>query len=162
MLIVAVIALVVGGLGAASGSWARGLAGMAAMLLVGALVAAIAHGDRTEAADADGAYGRAATRARAAPLAAGRPGRLARIVDLSERQAGDAHHLLRPILVEVSEEWLLATHDVGLRDPHAASLLPADLWAWVRPDRPRPPDPHVAGIAPADLDRLLDHLEALP
>ena len=98
----------------------------------------------------------------AAALGTGRPGRLARIIELSEHRAGDAHHLLRPVLADISEEWLLATHGIGLRDPAASALLPIELWAWVRPDRPRPTDPHAPGIPSADLDRLLDQLEALP
>ena len=156
------IALVVGGLGAASGSWARGLAGMAAMLLVGGILFAIGHTDAAKAAPPSGPYERVAARTRTEPPGTGRPGRLARLLELGEGRAGDAHHLIRPVLAEISEEWLLATHGVSLRDPSAASLLPAELWAWVRPDRPRPADPHDRGISRAELDRLLDHLEALP
>jgi len=162
MLIVLAIALVIGGLGAASGSWARALAGMAAMLIVGGLVAAIALVVHDDQAEPSGPYEVLARRPLVTAPGAGRPGRLARIVELSEQRAGDAHHLLRPVLAAVSEEWLLATHGIGLQDPAAGALLPTELWAWVRPDRPRPIDPHAPGLPAADLDRLLDQLEALP
>jgi len=162
MLLILIVAVVVGGLGVASGSWARGLAGVAAMLIVGGLVAAIALVVHDDQAERSGPYEVLARRPLVTAPGAGRPGRLARIVELSEQRAGDAHHLLRPVLAAVSEEWLLATHGIGLQDPAAGALLPTELWAWVRPDRPRPIDPHAPGLPAADLDRLLDQLEALP
>jgi hypothetical protein len=151
-------ALVVAGLGAAAGSLTRALAGGVALFGIGLLVLAILrarpHGRREP-------FELAAAGWREPSIGGGRPDRLATFIALSEHGAGDADHLLRPVLVEVAGEWLLATHGVRLADAGAGSLLPAELWEWVRPDRPRPTDPHAPGLRRDQIETLLDQLEAL-
>lgn len=80
---------------------------------------------------------------------------------LSATTVGDAHRLLRPVLRDVAEEWLLSARGVGLTDPSAAEQLPPGLWAVIRPDARRPENPHGPGFSADHIGRLIGELEEL-
>lgn len=78
------------------------------------------------------------------------------------RRAGDVHARLRPLLVEIAAERLLARGVSLERTPAAArDVLGEPLWELVRPDRPPPEAPFGPELEPAGLAALLDRLEAL-
>ena len=81
------------------------------------------------------------------------------LVRLASHSAGDAHRGLRPALQVVADERLQARHGRRLAD--AESLLSADTWELLRPDRPRPVDGRAPGIPPERIDAVLTELEAL-
>jgi hypothetical protein len=85
-----------------------------------------------------------------------------RAVQLATATAGDAHRLLRPMVADLVEEWLRATHAIDLHHPDAARLVPAELWAIARPGLPRPDNPHAAGPTTARVADIVDQLESLP
>jgi len=103
---------------------------------------------------------------------AGQPGPFSRMVerrgepverslDLATISAGDAHHVLRPLVIDVAGTWLQGAHGIDLDDPRAAQLLPPAVWALAAPTAGRPDDPHAPGITLAALDALIADLEAL-
>jgi hypothetical protein len=85
-----------------------------------------------------------------------------RAVQLATATAGDAHRLLRPMVADLVEEWLRATHAIDLHHPDADRLVPAELWAIARPGLPRPDNPHAAGPTTAHVADIVDRLESLP
>ena len=84
-----------------------------------------------------------------------------RVLRLASFSAGDAHRGLRPLLQEIADERLRAGHGVSLDDDRAATLLGAETWELVRPDRPTPHDLRARGLEPAAIDAMLADLEAL-
>ncbi len=137
---------------------ARGVA-----LVVGALVAIgflrllVAR----EAAGSPGPFSQAASIAHPPDPPSGRLSELQRLLDLATVSAGDAHHVLRPLVADIAGTWLEARHGIRVDDPRAASLLAPDVWALASPAATRPADPHLPGPTSAELDRLISHLESL-
>ena len=80
----------------------------------------------------------------------------------SDEAAGDAHRLLRPVVSDLVDEWLRATHGIDLRHPDAARLVPNELWDIARPDLPRPENPHAPGPATVEVAGIIEQLERLP
>ena len=89
--------------------------------------------------------------------------RLEREVTLGRHNAWDLHTRLRPTLSETAAGLLAARRGVDLeREPmRAASLLGADAWELIRPDRVPPLNRHVPGVAAAVLERAISALESL-
>ena len=85
-----------------------------------------------------------------------------RTVQLATATVGDAHRLLRPVVSDLVDEWLRATHGIDLRHPDAARLVPNELWDMARPDRPRPENPHAPGPATVEVAGIIEQLERLP
>ena len=75
--------------------------------------------------------------------------------------AFDVHFRLRPMLVELAGELLLARRGIDLeRSPERAhAVLGDDTWEIVRPDRPQPRQRHDPGMSQAKLDRIVTALE---
>jgi hypothetical protein len=86
---------------------------------------------------------------------------LERSLDLATISAGDAHHVLRPLVIDVAGTWLRGAHGIDLDDGRASQLLPPAVWALAAPTGGRPEDPHAPGITLAALDALIADLEAL-
>jgi hypothetical protein len=74
------------------------------------------------------------------------------------RNAGDVHTRLRPLLREIAGERL-AARGVSVED--AKGLAGDQLWAIIRPDRPRPTESFAAELSVADVQSILDRLEAI-
>jgi hypothetical protein len=75
---------------------------------------------------------------------------------------------LRPTLQHLLAARLADRHGVSLyADPDTARrlLLPAardaELWRWLDPDRPAPPERDRSGIPPRTLAAIIDRLERL-
>ncbi len=93
-----------------------------------------------------------------------RPASLARTereVSMAGAAAFDVHFRLRPMLVELAGELLLARRGIDLeRSPERAhAVLGDDTWEIVRPDRPQPRQRHDPGMSQAKLDRIVTALE---
>jgi hypothetical protein len=82
-------------------------------------------------------------------------------VALAATTAFDVHFRLRPVLREIAGRRLWRTHAVDFEaDPERAeSLLGADVWELVRPDRPPPDDPFAAGLDQHAMDAVVEKLE---
>jgi hypothetical protein len=74
------------------------------------------------------------------------------------RHAGDVHTRLRPLLLEIAGERLAAR---GVSIDDARGLVGDQLWAIIRPDRPRPKESFAAELSVADMESILDRLEAI-
>ena len=86
-----------------------------------------------------------------------------RLLALSVSSAEDEYLRLRPLVLDIARQRL-ADH-TGVRidtapDAAAAALGP-EVWALVRPDRPRPDDRRARGIAPAHLRAVVESLERI-
>lgn len=114
-----------------------------------------------EAAGSTGPYSRATAAAAREGLTSNRLTELERFLDLAMISAGDAHHVLRPLAVDIAGTWLEATHGFGLDDQRAVALLPPAVWTLASPEARRPDDPHRPGPTPNELDHLVSDLEAL-
>lgn len=83
-------------------------------------------------------------------------------VRLAVGSADHAQRRLRPVLRDLADarfDAVFGTHPD--RDPRAAERLGPAAWAWVRPDRPEPPDRHGPGPRLDELDRVVTAIEAL-
>jgi hypothetical protein len=74
------------------------------------------------------------------------------------RNAGDVHTRLRPLLLEIADERLSAR---GLSIDNARGVVGEQLWAVIRPDRPRPEEPFAPELNVEDVESMLDRLEAI-
>ena len=86
-----------------------------------------------------------------------------RLLALSVSSAEDEYLRLRPLVLDIARQRL-ADH-TGVRidtapDAAAAALGP-EVWALVRPDRPRPDDRRARGISPAHLRAVVESLERI-
>ena len=96
------------------------------------------------------------------PARFGRPEELQgleRHVALSVESAADFHYRLRPTLVAAADAALWRHHGVSLE--HGADLMPASLWAVVRPDCEPPLDRRAAGPSLNELSALVDEIERI-
>jgi hypothetical protein len=94
-----------------------------------------------------------------------RPAQLVRVEHLvaSSRLSGwDAHHRLRPVLIDIAE-LRLARHGLRLEHDLAETRrwLGPTTWDFLRPDRPAPEDRQASGIAADVLEDILEALETL-
>jgi hypothetical protein len=85
------------------------------------------------------------------------------VVALAQADQYDLHFRLRPILVDIADAGLTAGHgaDLGGRSARARSLLTAQTWELVRPERPRPERSARRGIETSSLAAILDELERI-
>lgn len=144
-----------------SSSWldlidGRGIALVAGVALTAAFVRRLAA---REMAGQPGPFSRMVERPRQ-PVG-NRRTELERSLDLATISAGDAHHVLRPLVIDVAGTWLHGAHGIDLDDARAAELLPQAVWALAAPTAGRPEEPHAPGITLAALDALVADLEAL-
>lgn len=107
-----------------------------------------------------------ARRRRAARPEPARPGQLValeRLLSLAGASALQVHAYLRPILVEIAAQRLVANGQAldRMSDATGRQMLGDDLWEIVRPDRPFPEDRRGPGVPPQELDEMLDILERL-
>ncbi len=88
---------------------------------------------------------------------------LEREIELSRIDGLHFHVRIRPLLREIAAHRLQLRYGVELdREPERArELLPADVWAVVRPDRPPPAERLAAGPSFSEQRSLLDGLEKL-
>lgn len=85
--------------------------------------------------------------------------RLERQVALSIENAADFHFRLRPSLVGAADAAVWRRHGVSLEQ--AEDLMPASLWAVVRPDCEAPLDRRAAGPPLEDISTLVDEIERI-
>jgi len=85
--------------------------------------------------------------------------RLERQVALSVENAADFHYRLRPALVAAAEAAVWRRHGVSLEQ--AEDLMPATLWAVVRPECEAPLDRRAAGPPLHDISALVDEIERI-
>lgn len=85
--------------------------------------------------------------------------RLERQVALSIENAADFHFRLRPSLVAAADAAVWRRHGASLEE--AEDLMPATLWAVVRPDREPPDDRRAAGPQLEELSSLIDEIERI-
>lgn len=85
--------------------------------------------------------------------------RLERHVALSIENAADFHFRLRPSLVGAADAAVWRRHGVSLE--RAEDLMPASLWAVVRPDCEAPLDRRAAGPPLEDITTLVDEIERI-
>ena len=95
-----------------------------------------------------------------------RPGQLVaneRLVVMARTSALQVHAYLRPILVELASQRLVANGQAldRMSDVTGRRILGEDLWEIVRPDRPFPEHRHGPGVNPQTLEAMLDVLERL-
>lgn len=95
-----------------------------------------------------------------------RPASLARMereISIAATSAFDAHHRLRPGLIELAAGLLASRRGIDLeRDPDRAhAVLGDDVWELVRPDRPQPTDKLAGGIGEAHLERIVTAMERI-
>lgn len=155
--------LLIVGVGAIWASGALGLLDARGIALVVGAALALSFVHRVsarEAAGRPGPFTLAMAEHRSSPVS-NRLTELERSLDLATISAGDAHHTLRPLVIDVAGEWLRGAHGIDLEDRRAEALLPSDVWALASPEARRPTDPHAAGVTPAELGVLIAHLEAL-
>ena len=96
------------------------------------------------------------------PVRFGRPEELARLerhVALSIENAADFHYRLRRTLVAAADAAVWHRHGVSLE--RAEDLMPASLWAVVRPDCEAPLDRRAAGPSLAEVTALVDEIERI-
>lgn len=104
-------------------------------------------------------------RARGSRRSVSRPAalqRIERVVGAGRQSAGDVQVRVRPLLREIADP-LLRREGVRLdsEPQRARALLGEELWAVVRPDRPRPQDRRAPGLTLSELERLVQKLERL-
>jgi hypothetical protein len=85
--------------------------------------------------------------------------RLERQVALSLENAADFHYRLRPTLVAAADAAVWRRHGLSLE--HAADVMPASLWAVVRPDREPPEDRRAPGPSLEEVSALVDEIERM-
>jgi hypothetical protein len=110
--------------------------------------------------------GVSARRRRAEVREPARPGQLVaneRLLVMARTSALQLHAYLRPILVEIATQRLVANGQAldRMSDVTGRRILGDDLWEIVRPDRPFPEHRHDPGVAAPDLEAMLDALERL-
>jgi hypothetical protein len=96
------------------------------------------------------------------PVRFGRPEELARLerhVALSIENAADFHYRLRRSLVAAADAAVWRRHGVSLE--RAKDLMPASLWAVVRPDCEAPLDRRAAGPSLEEVSALVDEIERI-
>ncbi len=135
----------------------RGVALLVGVALTAVFVRRLAA---RENAGPPGPFSQAMTERREQPVS-NRLIELERSLDLATVSAGDAHHQLRPLVIDVAGTWLQGAHGIDLEDARAAALLPPAVWALAAPLSGRPADPHAPGITLAALDALVSDMEAL-
>lgn len=100
------------------------------------------------------------------PRRAQRPPSLTRVeneVVLGIASPFDLHYRLGPRVRAIATGLLASRRNVslGMDRERSRSILGAEAWELVRPDRPAPQDRLATGIRPRDLERVIDTLEAL-
>jgi hypothetical protein len=85
--------------------------------------------------------------------------RLERQVALSIENGADFHYRLRPALVAAADAAVWRRHGVSLEQ--AEDLMPARLWAVVRPDCEAPLDRRAPGPPLEELSALVDEIERI-
>lgn len=85
--------------------------------------------------------------------------RLERHVALSIENAADFHYRLRRTLAEATDAAVWRRHGVALEQ--AEDLMPASLWAVVRPDCEAPADRRAAGPPLEEASALVDEIERI-
>ena len=85
--------------------------------------------------------------------------RLERQVALSIENAADFHYRLRPSLVAAADAAVWRRHGASLEQ--AEDLMPATLWAVVRPDCEAPLDRRAPGPPLEELSALVDEIERI-
>ncbi len=103
---------------------------------------------------------------RAAVREPARPGQLVaheRLLVMARTSALQVHAYLRPILVEIATQRLVANGQAldRMSDVTGRRILGDDLWEIVRPDRPFPEHRHGPGVTAPNLEAMLDVLERL-
>lgn len=96
------------------------------------------------------------------PVRIVRPEELARLerhVALSVENAADFHYRLRPALVAAADAAIWRRHGVSLE--RAEDLMPASLWAVVRPDCESPMDRRAAGPPIEEVSAWVDEIERI-
>jgi hypothetical protein len=96
------------------------------------------------------------------PSRFGRPEELERLerhVALSIENAADFHYRLRRTLVAAADAAVWRRHGVSLEQ--AEDLMPASLWAVVRPDCEAPADRRAAGPPLEEVSALVDEIERM-
>lgn len=96
------------------------------------------------------------------PVGFGRPEELARLerqVALSIENAADFHYRLRPTLVGAADAAIWRRYGVSLE--RGEDLMPASLWAVVRPDCEAPLDRRAAGPRIEEVSALVDEIERI-
>jgi hypothetical protein len=96
------------------------------------------------------------------PVRFGRPEELERLerhVALSIENAADFHYRLRRTLVAAADAAVWRRHGVALEQ--AEDLMPATLWAVVRPDCEPPIDRRAAGPPLEEVSALVDEIERI-
>lgn len=96
------------------------------------------------------------------PVRFGRPEELERLerhVALSIENAADFHYRLRRTLVAAADAAVWRRHGVSLE--RAEDLMPAGLWAAVRPDCEAPIDRRAAGPSLEEVSALIDEIERI-
>ena len=96
------------------------------------------------------------------PVRYRRPEELARLerhVALSVENAADFHYRLRPSLVGAADAAVWRRYGVPLE--RAEELMPASLWAVVRPDCEAPLDRRAAGPRIEEISALVDEIERI-
>ena len=96
------------------------------------------------------------------PVRFGRPEELARLerhVALSIENAADFHYRLRRTLVEATDAAVWRRYGVPI--DQAEDLMPARLWAVVRPDCEPPLDRRAAGPPLDEVSALVDEIERI-
>ena len=99
---------------------------------------------------------------RRGPVRVGRPEELERLerhVALSIENAADFHYRLRRTLVAAADAAVWRRHGVSLE--RAEDLMPATLWAVVRPDCEAPVDRRAAGPSLEEVSALVDEIERI-
>lgn len=143
--------------------WSLGLIDGRGVVLVVALVIGVVSVRLLAASEGSGRAGpfeRAVMKPSASPTS-NRLTEIERSLDLATISAGDAHHFLRPLVVDIAGTWLQGAHGIGLADAGSAALLPPAVWAVVSPGTGRPADPHGPGVTLAELSALVAELERL-
>ena len=87
---------------------------------------------------------------------------LERQVRLAQTSADELHRHFRPIVIQIASAQLVRRHGVILeREPARARALVGDrLWDLIQPDRPAPPE-RGRGLRPDELRQLVVELEEL-
>ena len=96
------------------------------------------------------------------PVRFGRPEELERLerqVALSIENAADFHFRLRRTLVAAADAAVWRRHGVSLE--RGEDLMPARLWAVVRPDCAAPADRRAAGPSLQEVSALVDEIERI-
>ena len=86
-----------------------------------------------------------------------------RLVVMARTSALQVHAYLRPVLVEIATQRLVANGQAldRMSDVTGRRILGDDLWEIVRLDRGFPEDRHGPGVNPQTLEAMLDVLERL-